>query len=584
MKKSYLYLIASLLALNYAQLAAAEIPDPNEPSMIAQLLNSWKRMLGFDPAQAKPCDHCQNGTAHPGTTSGMTIPAPASGNSYSAGPATQGGGGGSIGSVTINQAGMDNATRIALEKEKTRQLELANAHALQIEHERNKWLNGLALYFDQRLKEQAAKGQTGNLDEVKKTALELLDHHHQALSDLVEQHDRVELKKLPLMLRHDREKTELLHEQAIEKLRMIGDGISNFVSDRERMTTAALGISAAALGIYAAKRGTKVVADVTAAHLLQPALVSETSRRSLSRLAKAPLKTVFGKKDNLPAVICNPELQAQIDTYVASIKQGRLDKQPFRHGLFYGAPGTGKTLLARQIARNLGMEFAEVPGPNLGQYHKQDALREVNKLFNWANSSPKGTVLFFDECDALAPKRTGDTSEQTRAVLNAVLAHTGSEMPKVLMIGATNEPGLLDPAFLNRFDERLEFTKPDQGTRAKLLHQYFDRYVTPTKRPTKLQSLQQSLKRCMWGASAANIKPTATDINVEPTVERALDAAAHSIEGFSGREISQLARAIRAKAATTADKTVTDMLVREITAQKIDQQAKLQAHTVRDMR
>ena len=542
--------ILLLTALTISCATPIYTADKSTTEEVGPIVKFFRNLFRTEDHQAeKLCAKCQTGNLQ---GESMVIPAGTSAGGGSAGPA----GNSTIGSLTINQHGspnganMSDEVRIALEKEKTRQLELANAHNIQLEHERNKWLSSLGLYFDTRLTQQLEKGQREGMSEFKMLGIQLLGVHHQALSELVDRHGATELKKLPLMLAHDTQKTKLLHEQALEKLTLIGHGIRDFTSDRERMVTTTLALSGAALGIYAAKRGTKVLADVAAANLMQPALVSETSRISVTRLLKSPVKTVFGTKEVLPKVICNPELQAQINTYIASIKQGHVDKQPFRHALFYGTPGTGKTLLARQIARNLGMEFAEVPGPNVSQYHKQDAIREVNKLFNWASSSRKGTVLFFDECDALAPRRTGETSEQTRAVLNAVLAHTGSETTKVLMIGATNEPSLLDPAFLNRLDERLEFTKPDRETRAKLLHQYFQRYVNADKK-----------------------------LKVEETVDRALDEAAYGIDGFSGREISQLARAIRAKAATIEAKTVTPELVREITAQKIDQQKRLLAHT-----
>jgi len=167
-----------------------------------------------------------------------------------------------------------------------------------------------------------------------------------------------------------------------------------------------------------------------------------------------------------------------VDKFVRSLKEGRKYNQPLRNALFYGKPGTGKTLLAKKIAHEFGFDFAIIPAPNLHQFNDQEAIEQLNKLFDWAESSKNGTVLFFDEIDAITPNREKNMiTEKTRKILNTLLDRTGTESHKVLLLGATNAPALLDPAFLSRMDEKIEFENPDIQARIKLLEQYFNLYI-----------------------------------------------------------------------------------------------------------
>merc|ERR1712113_987591 len=82
---------------------------------------------------------------------------------------------------------------------------------------------------------------------------------------------------------------------------------------------------------------------------------------------------------------------------------------PFRHLLLHGSPGTGKTLFARTLARQSGMDYAIMSGGDLGPLGREGP-HELHKLFGWASQSKKGLILFIDEADAFLRKgRGGDT-------------------------------------------------------------------------------------------------------------------------------------------------------------------------------
>ena len=124
--------------------------------------------------------------------------------------------------------------------------------------------------------------------------------------------------------------------------------------------------------------------------------------------------------------------------------------------LLYGKPGCGKTMVARAIASQCNLSFISIQGPELLNSFVGQSEDNVRKIFeNARNVAP--TVLFFDEIDAIAPKRSG-------GVIDRVLAQLLSEMDgiqsssNVFVIAATNRPELLDPAILRpgRLDKRVE--------------------------------------------------------------------------------------------------------------------------------
>ena len=124
--------------------------------------------------------------------------------------------------------------------------------------------------------------------------------------------------------------------------------------------------------------------------------------------------------------------------------------------LLYGKPGCGKTMVARAIASQCNLSFISVQGPELLNSFVGQSEDNVRKIFeNARNVAP--TVLFFDEIDAIAPKRTG-------GVIDRVLAQLLSEMDgiesssNVFIIAATNRPELLDPALVRpgRLDKKVE--------------------------------------------------------------------------------------------------------------------------------
>ncbi len=144
--------------------------------------------------------------------------------------------------------------------------------------------------------------------------------------------------------------------------------------------------------------------------------------------------------------------------------------------LLVGAPGTGKTLLARAVAGEAGVPFFSIAGSEFVEMFVGVGASRVRDLFTKAKRNAP-CIIFIDEIDAVGRQRGGagfggghDEREQT---LNQILTEMdGFEQgTNVIVMAATNRPDVLDIALLRpgRFDRRIFIDKPDLGARQKIL-------------------------------------------------------------------------------------------------------------------
>jgi AAA+ superfamily predicted ATPase len=141
--------------------------------------------------------------------------------------------------------------------------------------------------------------------------------------------------------------------------------------------------------------------------------------------------------------------------------------------LLYGPPGCGKTYLARATAGELGAAFLAVGIADVLDMWIGRSERNLHEVFQGAREH-RPSVLFFDEVDALAAARSDFRGFAGRSVVNQFLAELdgiGAGNEGVLVLGATNAPWHIDPAFRRpgRFDEVLFVPPPDAGARAAIL-------------------------------------------------------------------------------------------------------------------
>ncbi|ESK93670.1 likely peroxisomal biogenesis aaa atpase pex1 [Moniliophthora roreri MCA 2997] len=140
--------------------------------------------------------------------------------------------------------------------------------------------------------------------------------------------------------------------------------------------------------------------------------------------------------------------------------------------LLYGYPGCGKTLLASAVAKECGLNFIGVKGPEILNKYIGESEKTVRDIFERA-SSAKPCILFFDEFDSIAPKRGHDSTGVTDRVVNQLLTQMdGAEgLEGVYVLAATSRPDLIDSALLRpgRLDKSLLCNMPDFEERKDIL-------------------------------------------------------------------------------------------------------------------
>ncbi|QCJ45752.1 ATP-binding protein [Haloprofundus sp. MHR1] len=139
--------------------------------------------------------------------------------------------------------------------------------------------------------------------------------------------------------------------------------------------------------------------------------------------------------------------------------------------LFVGPPGTGKTTISRALAHELGLPFVEVKLSMITSQYLGETAKNVEKTFEVAKRlSP--CILFIDEFDSVAKTRRSDEHAALKRAVNTLLKSIDDISlirDDVLLIGATNHPDQLDAAAWRRFDEIVNFPKPDRQMRADIL-------------------------------------------------------------------------------------------------------------------
>jgi transitional endoplasmic reticulum ATPase len=188
----------------------------------------------------------------------------------------------------------------------------------------------------------------------------------------------------------------------------------------------------------------------------------------------------------------------------------RLRVRPNAGILLYGPPGTGKTMLAQAAARECGANFIAIDGPEVFNKWLGASEEAIRHVFRIARQVAP-TVLFFDQLDSIAPRRSGDAANATTArVVSQLLAELdGTEVAsRVVVLGATNRRDLLDPALLRpgRLGRGVYVGLPDESARAEIA-----------------RILIKGI-------------PTAADVDADREVER----LARATDEFSGADIAEL--------------------------------------------
>jgi SpoVK/Ycf46/Vps4 family AAA+-type ATPase/intein/homing endonuclease len=202
--------------------------------------------------------------------------------------------------------------------------------------------------------------------------------------------------------------------------------------------------------------------------------------------------------------------------------------------LLYGPSGTGKTMLAKAVANEAEANFISVKGPELLSKWVGESEKAVREIFKKARQSAP-TIIFFDEFDAIAPKRgQGGDSNVTERVVNQLLTEIDGleKMNDIVIIAASNRPDMIDSSLLRpgRFDRLIYVKVPDTRGRFEILKVH-------TKRvPISFDGFDYESYDYSYADTAIRI-----DAN-SPDKEKFMMIIAKKTEGFSGADIESLVK------------------------------------------
>lgn len=336
-------------------------------------------------------------------------------------------------------------------------------------------------------------------------------------------------------------------EQLREKMKTL--------KDPKVLATWGAALAGTTFGVVAAYYAAKIGYQYVDARMGKPSLVRESSRASVWLEVQRAFGFNLPIEAKLTDIVLEPEIQGQVYDLADDTKLVREYGLPYQNMLYYGPPGTGKTEFAKIVAHYADMDFAIMSGADFSQFTGGQGIVELHKLFDWAEASERGLIIFIDEADACFRDRATLDKDGVNLV-NAFLSRTGASSDKFMIILATNYEDELDAAVRSRIHKKLPFNLPGLEQRFKIMDKKIEKYI--------INDVREVVKDD--GSEATYKLEFDSDVN-----EKYLRDVAQRIDGFSGRDIDQFIAEVRLATYRSGKLVITRKIFDYVIEQKIKQ-------------
>lgn len=229
---------------------------------------------------------------------------------------------------------------------------------------------------------------------------------------------------------------------------------------------------------------------------------TKSQREDAAKKIKEPEKKITFK-DVIGMTEVKEKLYDVIDQMKNKEKYIEWDIKPIRGVLLHGPSGTGKSYISEALANEVDAKFIKRSAGDIVSKYIGESGKNIKKLFDEARSHKGNSIIFIDEVDAIASKRSGeDNNKERNSTLNELLVQMSSQdNDNIFMIFATNLEEVLDPAFLRsgRCDFKIEVPLPDFEMRKGILES------TSKRRPLADDVDFDSIARNMSGMNCADV-------------------------------------------------------------------------------
>ncbi|MFT4928250.1 MAG: SpoVK/Ycf46/Vps4 family AAA+-type ATPase [Phenylobacterium sp.] len=237
-----------------------------------------------------------------------------------------------------------------------------------------------------------------------------------------------------------------------------------------------------------------------------PQVVSSSTSKMNS--TSSDLFSVSHPSINFNHIVLAAEIKSKLIRFLDENRNSTKIRQhgltPRRHLMLYGPPGTGKTMSASVIANELHLPLFTVRMDSLMTKYMGETSAKLRSIFDYI-SQHRGVYLF-DEFDSIGSRRSMENDVgEVRRVLNTFLQLLDEHYSDSLLIAATNHKAILDDALYRRFDDVIEYQKPDAADILKLIQ---SRFVTFTLEISDKAQLMNTAT----GLSYADVKKSCDDV------------------------------------------------------------------------